>query len=154
MYFDAVGQSINWGISMEDFIDKLYVSEPSNDVYHYPNNIVIPVDMNLTVHSSVVETTMAPIASLAVNVTVLGKDPAAMTHTPFCFEATKYMLWGYYTNMPDSLTTEGKNLLENTIWSCMGGYPVSEFNGTVFLPLGVIGIFAITLIVTCRRIKV
>ena len=140
-YLWAAGAGTDGKGTGDSGLSEVYATNSSHTIWNKPNKITIPIDGNVTVHKSPVGGKSIDISYLPANVTVLANKSSDLGRCLITNETSQYFIWGFDTQSPSDLTSDGKKLMHNLIWFAIpSGYPVPEFDGSIYATAGFAGI--------------
>lgn len=153
-YFGAAGLQMRSGFTMGSTDDSMKAVNKTNSIWTTPNTIPLSLVGEVKVHSAVTYERMISLSSVGGNVTTFAYDPDYPAYSTLCWEGLKFdrkTYWAFYTNSPDDLTVDGRNLLQNAIEFTKDKVLIFEIPYTAILVAGCAGLLATIAVCIIKR---
>jgi len=117
-FFHQLGLYMSWGHCMGGTSSALTVADPGLTLWYQPDPVFIAPDGSVTTYSSGSDGRILNMGGAPPEVTCYGRTT---TYTGHCAVSSEQWagpfvaLWSLY-DLPDDMTTDGRNLFSNLIW--------------------------------------
>jgi hypothetical protein len=131
-FFGKLGRASGYANGAHGFLKDLFATNPSHQIFTFPNPISIAVDGKINIYVNDVNTVVIYSASLPPNVVMLGRAGPSSNYYSLTLENNRDFFWGF-SGGPSEMSQPGKDLFINMV--NMVAVPTHQWNRTGIAPI-------------------